>query len=121
MAILVGSNIIISKINKIVHLHGIIKYILPILALVYVAVSNYAKLRVLGILLGTGYLFHCIEDFFCDSSIPLIWPIPALWKKQVWWKPKLPLTVTTGSTTNTIIDIIAGFIVIVLLILVIKK
>lgn len=117
MAVLVGSNMIIYTASKFFPIPGLVKYALPIGALIYIGIANYSDLRILGVCLGTGYLLHCIEDFFCDSSIPLIWPIPAIWKNKVWWKPRLPLTVTTGGTINTIIDLIALIMAVALLIL----
>jgi len=116
MAVLVGSNSIIYTISKIFPIPGLVKYVLPVGSLIYIGVANYSDLRILGVCLGAGYLMHCLEDFFCDSSIPLIWPIPAFWKRKVWWKPHLPLTVTTGSTINTIIDLIGIILAVIMLI-----
>ncbi len=114
LAILVGSSMIYRNLTKVVHLPPILKYILPIFSLIYVFTTTYTNLRIIGVCLGFGYLLHCLEDMFCDSSIPLIFPIPAIWKNKVWWKPHLPFTVTTGSTINGIIDIISGILAFVL-------
>lgn len=118
MAVLIGSSAIMNTVLKILPIPSLVKYILPVGCLVYIATAKYNDLRVLGVALGAGYLMHCIEDFFCDTGIPLIWPIPAFWKKQVWWRPKIPLRVTTGGTVNTIIDLIALVAAIGLLIMV---
>lgn len=121
MAVLIGSAMLISLLSKIVKIPGLIKYILPVAVLVYIFITSYSNLRILGVCLGTGYLLHCLEDFICDSSIPIIWPIPAFWKKKVWWRPSLPLKITTGGTLNTIIDYIAFILAIGIMVLVFIK
>ena len=118
MAILIGSSMILYTLSKFFTIPSLIKYILPIFLLIYICFANYSSLRILGICLGTGYLLHCLEDFFCDSSIPLIWPIPAFWKRKVWWKPHLPLTVTTGGAVNTVIDLISLILAVAMMIVV---
>lgn len=123
MSILVGTNAIIRLANKIVPIPFFVKYILPVLSIVYVMTTNYSNIRVLGVCLGAGYLFHCLEDFFADSGIPIFWPIPKFWgsQKKVWWRPKIPFRVTTGGIVNTVVDILAGVIVLILFVLVVIK
>ena len=119
MTALVGSNIILSKIQKLVQLPRLIKYIFPIAVIVYIFLADYSQLKILGIMLGSGYLFHIIEDAFCDTGVPLLFPIPIFWKHQVWTRIKVPLlNVKTGGLANTIIDFIAFFAAIGLMIFV---
>ena len=99
-----------------------VKYIFPTLLLVYVFTTTYANLKVLGVCFGAGYLFHCIEDCFADTGIPsLIFPIPQFWRKKVWGRMRLtPITITTGSLANTILDFIATGLAIFLLVIALR-
>ena len=81
-SVLVGSSTLIYNISRIFPIPPLIKYVFPVGVLFYIFTANYTELRIIGACIGIGYLFHCIEDFFCDISIPLIWPIPAFWKKK---------------------------------------
>lgn len=122
MTALVGSNIILSKIYKLIKFPKIINYIFPVAVMVYIFIADYSQLRILGIMLGSGYLFHIIEDAFCDTGVPLLFPIPIFWKKQAWTKIKVPLlNVKTGGLANNIIDFIALFIAIGLMVFVFIK
>jgi hypothetical protein len=116
MAVLCGSDMILSRIIKFFKLPIIISYIIPILVLVYIFTINFTQLRILGICIGFGYLFHVIEDFFADSGCPLLFPIPI--RHQVWCRCKFPITCKTGGLINTIIDIVVLAIDVVLIILI---
>lgn len=104
MAILVGSNMVLSKLISVFKLPKILNYILPTIMLVYLFFIDMSHLRILGICLGMGYIFHPIEDCFADTGVPILWPLPI--KKQLWKRIKFPITITTGSLPNTILDII---------------
>lgn len=104
-AILCGSNMIMYNLIKWFKLPKALNYILPTAICGYLFVIDYNHLKVLGICLGLGYLFHCIEDCFADSGVPLLWPIPI--KKQFWHRIKFFVTCQTGGLANTIVDIIA--------------
>lgn len=116
MAVLCGSNMILSKIIKFFNLPIIISYIAPTLVLIYIFTINFTNLRLLGICIGFGYLFHIIEDFFADSGCPLVFPIPI--RGQVWYRCHFPITCKTGGLVNTIVDICVLAIDIVLIILI---
>lgn len=107
MAILVGSDMIFSKIIKVFHIRylKLLNYIFPVLMLVYLFVLDMDHLRILGMCLGMGYIFHPIEDCFADEGVPILFPIPIA-KNRLWKRLKTPLTVKTGSLANTILDII---------------
>jgi hypothetical protein len=106
MAILVGSNMLFSKIISVFKIRflKLINYIFPVLMLVYLFFLDMDHLRILGMCLGMGYIFHPIEDCFADHGVPILWPIPI--KNQLWKRIKTPLTIETGSLANTILDII---------------
>ena len=110
VSVLCGTSMLLKLIEKFVRLPFYVKYIFPLLSLGYIFTTTYTNLRIIGLCIGVGYFLHCIEDFFCDTGIPLLWPIPKFWGKQkkVWWRPWLPLRVTTGGIVNTIINILAG-------------
>lgn len=119
MAVLCGSDMIMYRLIKLFKLPKFISYIFPVLVLIYVFTLSYTKLRVLGICLGLGYLFHCLEDFFADSGVPLLWPIPI--KGHMWYKCHFLATCTTGGLVNTILDIVVLAIDILLIALILMK
>ena len=119
MAVLCGSNMVLSKIIKFFNLPKALNYICPVLVLIYIFTLNFSHLRVLGICIGLGYLFHCIEDFFADSGVPLLWPIPIA--GHMWFRCKFPITCQTGGIINTMIDFIVLAIDIILIVLIILK
>lgn len=123
MAVLVGSNMVVFQIGKFFPLPYIVKYILPVGVLIYIATTSYSNLRVIGICFALGATLHCIEDAFCDTGLPsLIFPIPQFWRKRVWGRMKLfPMTITTGGLANTIIDFVSGAVLVILAIVVFKK
>lgn len=104
MAVLCGSNMVLYRPMKWFKLPKIINYIFPVLVLIYLFTLDYSHLRVLGICIGLGYLFHCLEDFFADSGVPLLWPIPI--KGHMWFRCHFLVTCTTGGLINTILDIV---------------
>ena len=119
MAVLCGSDMILYRIIKWFKLPKLLSYILPVLVLIYTFTLDYTHLRILGICIGLGYLFHCLEDFFADSGVPLLWPIPIT--GHMWFRCKFPITCTTGGLINTILDIVVLAIDISLIALVFLK
>lgn len=120
MSALIGSSIIVQYLKRF-NVNSMFKYILPILVLLYVLTTTYSNLRILGALIGFGYLFHILEDFFTDSGVPLLWPIPSVWFKKVWARYHFPITITTGGSVNSIIDILALFAMIILFVIVLTS
>ena len=120
MSVLIGSSKVLEGttkiLGKVVGIPKIIKYIFPILILFYIFTTSYSNLRVLGICFATGAFLHCIEDGFADTGLPsLIFPIPQFWRNRVWGRIKLfPVTVTTNSMANTIVDFVAAATMIIL-------
>ena len=125
MAILCGSDMIMNKVIKFFKLPKALNYISPLAMCGYLFAIDYTHLRILGICIGLGYLFHCIEDCFADSGVPLLWPIPI--KKQCWHRIKFFVTCSTvnkdktGGLANTIIDIVVLVIDIGLIALILMK
>ena len=119
MAVLCGSNMILYRLIKWFKLPQLISYIFPVVVLIYIFTIDYSHLRILGICVGLGYLFHCIEDFFADSGVPLLWPIPI--KGHMWYRCRFIVTFQTGGLMNTILDIIVLLIDIGLLAIVFLK
>ena len=116
MAVLCGSDMILNKIIKKFNIPIIVNYIIPLLIFIYTFTISFSDLRILGICIGFGYLFHCIEDFFADTGCPLLFPIPI--RNQVWRRCHFPITCQTGGIINTIIDIVALAIDILLIVFV---
>lgn len=109
MAVLCGSNMIMYRIIKFFKLPKALNYISPTAMCGYLFFIDYTHLRILGICIGLGYMFHCIEDCFADTGVPILWPIPI--KGQFWHRIKFFVTCKTDteepSLANTIIDIVA--------------
>lgn len=103
VAVLVGSDMVLTRIIKFFKLPKALNYILPGLIIIYVFTISITKVRILGICIGFGYIFHCIEDCFADSGVPILWPLP--YRKQLWHRVKFFITCKTGSLSNTILDI----------------
>lgn len=118
VAILVGSDMVVGKIVQLFKGPKIINYILPTVFIIYMFFISMTKIRILGICLGLGYIFHCIEDCFADSGVPILWPLPI--RRQMWKRIKPPLTIETGSVANNLLDAIAAAADIVLIILLFK-
>lgn len=123
MAVLCGSNMILHRLIKWLKLPKILNYILPTAMCGYLFAIDYNHLRVLGICLGLGYIFHCIEDCFADSGVPILWPIPI--KGRFWYRIKFIVTCKTDTTSpnliNTILDLLILSVDIGLLILIFLK
>lgn len=114
IAVLCGSDMITYRIIKFFKLPKLLNYILPTIAIIYIFTIDLNHLRILGLCIGLGYIFHIIEDSFADSGTPLFFPIPI--HKQLWYRIKLtPITIKTGSLANTILDLIILVIDIVLI------
>lgn len=109
MAVLCGSNMIMYRIIKWFKLPKILNYISPTAMCIYLFFIDYSHLKILGICIGLGYLFHCIEDCFADTGVPILWPIPI--KGKFWHRIKFFVTCKTDtespSLANTIVDIVA--------------
>lgn len=109
MAVLCGSNMIMYRIIKFFKLPKALNYISPSAMCGYLFFIDYTHLRILGICIGLGYMFHCIEDCFADTGVPILWPIPI--KGQFWHRIKFFITCKTDteepSLANTIVDIVA--------------
>lgn len=117
VAILVGSDKVFSFFIKKFSLPKILSYILPTACVVYTVFLNFTHLRILGLCIGMGYAFHCIEDCFADSGVPLFWPIPI--GRQMWHRIRfIPVTIKTGGLTNTILDIVILVIDIILIVVI---
>lgn len=116
MAVLCGSDMILSKLIKIFKLPKVLNYILPIAIIIYLFIIDYNHLKILGMCLGIGYICHCLEDCFADTGVPILWPIPI--KGQFWKRCKFFITCQTGGLANNIIDIIVLVIDIGLLIII---
>ena len=105
MAILCGSDMIIGKLLQAFGLPKVLNYFCPVLVLFYVMSIDYTHMRILGICIGLGYFFHCVEDLFADTGVAgFFFPIPI--KRRFWARVKIPKTCTTGGLFNTILDIV---------------
>ena len=70
----------------------------------FILIMPLSQLRYIGLSVALGYFFHNFADLFSKGSIPLIFPIPAFWLKQMWWKPKLPFQLMTNGFGNYILN-----------------
>lgn len=105
-ATLVGSTLVLTFLKKFIKIDKWYKYVLSIIVISYLLLVDLSTIKHIAIVSSFGYLFHIIGDAFCDSGIPLLFPIPL--GSQVWKKIKLfPITITTGGNSNKIVDLIA--------------
>lgn len=117
VAVLIGSDMVLGKLIKFFNLPKLLNYILPVAMVVYIFFIDMTKIRILGICVGLGFIFHCLEDCFADSGVPLLWPIPI--KRQMWHRIRLiPITIQTGSLANTLLDISALVVDIILIVMI---
>lgn len=108
-----GINTIMYWPLKIVRISLLVKNKQILFILIAMAITYYSmtlpmtQLRYMGIAIGVGYLFHIIGDLFSEGSVPIIWPIPALWAKKFWYAPNIlgPFQIYTGGIVNKIINI----------------
>lgn len=118
MSTFIGSAMIVSNVKKLLPIPKYVNYLLPSLVLIYILTTTYDNIRLLGLLFAFGYFAHEFADAFADSGICMFFPFPIFWKEKVWQKVRLlPVTVTTGGVVNGIIDLIAGVLVLILLVL----
>ncbi len=115
MAVLVGSNAVLRQLRKFGSIPNGVEYILPILVLVYIGFANYTQLRILGVMFGSGYLMHCLQDAVTDTGVPLLFPIPI--NGQFWKKIVFPFAPSTGGVFNKVLDFVAFIGCIILFIL----
>lgn len=113
MAVLVGSNMLIKLVKKFVSVPMFVAYILPLACIFFSLTLTLSQLKIACFFLGLGFVLHQLEDLFADHGIPLLFPIPLIWLKKAWKKFRFPFAVTTGSTANTFVDIIATVLVFV--------
>lgn len=78
-------------------------------------VMPFSQLKLVGIALSLGYLFHIIADCFSKGSAPIFFPVPTpvgmdFKKLKLWRKPYLmgnsSFAVTTGGTVNIILNFV---------------
>ena len=119
MAILCGSDMVLRRVIKWLKLPKALNYISPIAMCGYLLIIDYTHLRILGICIGLGYIFHCIEDCFADTGVPILWPLPI--QGKCWRRIKFFKTCQTGGLANTILDLIVLVIDIGLIILILMK
>lgn len=106
LATVVGSALVIKFLKKFIKIQWWYKYVLSTLVLIYLVFTEYQLLKVTSTIACLGYLFHILEDAVCDSGIPLLFPIPI--GNRFWRRIKLsPVTITTGGTSNKIVEVIA--------------
>lgn len=116
----VGAMMLFKKLRKLPFLNSIkaswVSLALMVTAIVICLFNTEANLKLHGYCIAMGYLFHLIGDLFADGGIPALFPITGIFGKFFMRIRLLPraLTVTTGSTIESMLKIIFTCIALVL-------
>lgn len=114
--IYLGANMFFYKTLSLINKHWYTSKIctgIMIISIIYMFTVSFDKLRLIGIAMSLGYLFHVLSDVFTKGSAPLFFPIPIPseltppGKFRFWWHPYIissKFTVTTGSVINIILN-----------------
>lgn len=113
ISVYLGASILFYKVLKIFGKQRYSQFLcllVMVLSIVYMYFLPFYKLRLIGIAIALGYLFHILGDMITKGSSPLFFPIP-LPKKghlQLWRKPYIlgSFSITTGGIFNTILNFI---------------
>lgn len=115
ISVYLGASMLIYKILKLFKKQKYTQFLclaLMTISIIYMLFMKCESLKLIGIAISLGYLFHIIADFFSKGSAPLFFPIPVpyklskLTKVQFWKKPAFPLALTTGGIGNIILNFI---------------
>ena len=112
ICVYVGSMMLLKKLNKFPMIRikpSMIALILSILSvIVCIAVCNERTLKLVAYCVALGYTFHLFGDGFADGGVPLLFPITGIFGKffmKIHFIPRA-LTVTTGSTLESLLKIV---------------
>lgn len=112
ICVYVGSMMLLKKLNKFPMIRikpSMIALILSILSVaVCIAVCNETTLKLVAYCVALGYTFHLFGDGFADGGVPLLFPITGIFGKffmKIHFIPRA-LTVTTGSTLESLLKIV---------------
>ena len=118
ISVYLGSSIFFYKILNLIGKQRhtqFFSYIFMIIALWNMWKMPFSQLKLIGIAVSLGYLFHIIGDVFTKGSAPLFFPIPTPVKTKkgigfrMWWKPYLmggKFAIETGGTINIILNFV---------------
>ena len=110
ICVYVGSSLLLKKLKKMPFMKfspfliSIALMVLSILVCVFASTEHDVKL--MAYCVNLGYLFHLIGDMFADGGIPALFPVSGVFGKFFMRVKLLPVTVTTGSTFESILKIV---------------
>lgn len=117
ISIYLGSSMLFYRIFKILKKQKYNQFTclgMMILGTIYIATMPIEYIKLIGVSIALGYLFHIIGDMFSKGSSPLFFPIPVpakltkIKQLQFWKKPFVPFAIETGGIANTILTFILG-------------
>lgn len=113
VSIYLGSNMLMYRLLKLIGKQRSTQFIclfIMVLSVIYMLNMPFDKLKLVGVGLSLGYLFHIIADIITKGSAPLFFPIPMPNRKghiRFWWKPYIissKFAITTGGVINVILN-----------------
>lgn len=118
-SVYLGASMIIYKILKLIGRQSTTQFICLVIMIFSIwnfLTMPYSQLKLVGIAIALGYIFHIIADCFSKGSAPIFFPIPTpvgglMSKKfKLWRKPYLlgnsNFAITTGGTINIILNFV---------------
>lgn len=122
ICVYVGAHLLLKKLAKIMPIDirpGMVSLALSGIAIaVGIALSTEHDLKMYAYCISIGYLLHLLGDMFADGGIPALFPVSGIFGKFFMRVKLLPVTVTTGSTIESLLKIVFLVIDIVLAIIV---
>ena len=115
ISVYLGGTMIIYKILKIFGKHRYTQFVclaMFVFSVIYMLNMPYQQLKLVGVSISLGYIFHVLADVFSKGSSPILFPIPIIIKSHItlWHKPYLlgnsDFAITTGSIVNTILNFV---------------
>ncbi len=114
-AIYLGASMLVYKVLKLLKKQKYTQFVclaIMVLSILYMLWLPGRELRLVGVSIALGYLFHLVGDLFSKGSIPMFFPVPVPYKLsapkkvQFWNKPRIPFALTTGGVANTILNFV---------------
>ena len=112
ISIYLGANMLLYRLLSLIGKQGSTQFVclfIMVASIAYMFFIPYSQLKLIGIAISLGYLFHIIADLATEGSSPIFFPLPIPNLKgriRFWWKPRLmgPFMITTGGVVNIILN-----------------
>ena len=114
ICVYLGANMALYKPLKLIGKQGYCQFVclgFMLISAIMCFQLPYSNLRLIGIAVGLGYIFHIVGDLITEGSSPIFFPIPLKIKGKwaFWHKPYIighTLAIKTGGMANTILNFV---------------